>query len=239
MALKKTKTSVRVRLFNKEKSVFRDWREDTDGVLHRSVAIDLGLSKLSRLVRDPGELERIHDVFYDFARPIKEVFTFYICRSDYPSIAWLDFSKLCQSLQVVDRALSLTAIDQAFVAVNVELESLDNNPDRDLCRYEFYEILVRMARTKYVDSKREPSLARATRRFLKDEVIPRAKIEPWQKFRDDLLWTLPVNDLLEANLEALRSVSPLHPALLLLHPPQQEVPCAPRPQDDAAEGRSP
>ena len=54
----------------------------------------------------------------------------------------------------MDRFLSLTAIDQAFIAVNVELEELENNPDRDLCRYEFYEIIVRMARSKYLDSKR-------------------------------------------------------------------------------------
>lgn len=105
--------------------------------------------------------------------------------------------------------MTLTAIDQAFIAVNVELESLDNNPDRDLCRYEFYEILVRMARTKYLDSKRESSLATATRRFLRDEVLTYGKLEPWQEFRDNQLWTLPVNDLLEANLEGLRSVGGL------------------------------
>ena len=95
IALKKTKITQQSRRFDKAKSVFRDWRADTDGLIQRSVFIDLGLSKLSRLVRDPTELGRVEDVLLDFARPLKDLFTHSICRSDYPSIAWLDFAKLC------------------------------------------------------------------------------------------------------------------------------------------------
>ena len=83
------------RRFDKAKSVFKDWRVDSDGLIQRSVFIDLGLSKLSRIVRDPNELGRVEDVLLDFARPLKDLFTFSICKSDYPSIAWLDFAKLC------------------------------------------------------------------------------------------------------------------------------------------------
>lgn len=37
----------------------------------------------------------------------------------------------------------------AFIATNAELVDLKNNPDRDLNRYEFMEILLRLANDKY------------------------------------------------------------------------------------------
>lgn len=47
----------------------------------------------------------------------------------------------------------MSTIDRIFIATNVETESLEDNPDRDLCRYEFFEILVRIADEKYKKSK--------------------------------------------------------------------------------------
>ena len=43
----------------------------------------------------------------------------------------------------------MTTIDRVFIVTNVELEEQEDNPDRDLCRYEFYEIVARLAKEKY------------------------------------------------------------------------------------------
>jgi len=51
----------------------------------------------------------------------------------------------------MDKNLTLATIDRLFIAVNVELVQVEDNPDRELCRYEFYEILVRMAQAKFPD----------------------------------------------------------------------------------------
>lgn len=45
----------------------------------------------------------------------------------------------------------MSAIDRLFIAVNVEIVDLEENHDRSLCRYEFFEILARIAYTKYVE----------------------------------------------------------------------------------------
>lgn len=37
--------------------------------------------------------------------------------------------------------------------MNGEQVDLENNPDKDLCRYEFFEILVRIANEIYKDKK--------------------------------------------------------------------------------------
>jgi len=43
----------------------------------------------------------------------------------------------------------MATFDRIFIASNIEEEDLQDNPDRALCRYEFLEILVRMAIAKY------------------------------------------------------------------------------------------
>jgi hypothetical protein len=39
----------------------------------------------------------------------------------------------------------MNAIDRLFIATNVELFDMTENADRALCRFEFYEIIVRIA----------------------------------------------------------------------------------------------
>ena len=43
-------------------------------------------------------------------------------------------------------------VDRVFIATNVELEDQEENDDRRLCRFEFYEIIVRIARIKFYEN---------------------------------------------------------------------------------------
>jgi hypothetical protein len=47
--------------------------------------------------------------------------------------------------------LTVATVDRLFIAVNFEgvPGGLEDNPDKELCRYEFFEILVRMSLAKY------------------------------------------------------------------------------------------
>ena len=49
----------------------------------------------------------------------------------------------------MDKNVTINTIDMAFIATNVELVQDDDNPDRDLNRYEFFEIILRLANEKY------------------------------------------------------------------------------------------
>lgn len=46
----------------------------------------------------------------------------------------------------------MQTIDRVFIATNVELVEQEDNPDRDLCRFEFYEIICRLGSAKYKDA---------------------------------------------------------------------------------------
>ena len=71
----------------------------------------------------------------------------------------VDFTTICNNWRIVDRKdLSTSDIDRLFFAVNFEevggtAGDLEDNPDKELCRYEFFEIIVRMAKLKYENQK--------------------------------------------------------------------------------------
>jgi hypothetical protein len=60
----------------------------------------------------------------------------------------------------------MQTIDRVFIATNVDLVELEDNPDRDLCRYEFYEIIVRMGGAKFKDSGEADTWDAATRMIM-------------------------------------------------------------------------
>lgn len=64
-----------------------------------------------------------------------------------------EFHKLCNLWQIKDDNLKVADIDRAFIATNVELEEQKANDDLALCRFEFFEIIVRMAKMKLFDTK--------------------------------------------------------------------------------------
>ena len=94
------------------------------------------------------------------------------------------------------------------MATNVELGGdQEGNDDRNLCRFELFEILIRMARYKFIDSQKCTTYAEAFSLMIEVLVTPSVnKLHEWQTFRDRRLWTLEVNDLMEANLSSLQKL---------------------------------
>ena len=107
-----------------------------------------------RLSKDPEEIDKIHDVLFRNILLIRD--NFFYCNSNpklYPMINRDEFHKLCILWQIKDDNLKVADIDRAFIATNVELEEQKANDDLALCRFEFFEIIVRMAKTKLFDTK--------------------------------------------------------------------------------------
>ncbi len=70
----------------------------------------------------------------------------------------------------------MSVIDRLFIATNVELFDMVDNADRALCRFEFYEIIVRIAQSKLVDLGYSQNIIEATE-FLIENFILRFKID--------------------------------------------------------------
>ena len=75
-----------------------------------------------------------------------------------------------------------------------------------LCRYEFFEVLVRLAQLKYKDTGLAKTFSEGLEMLIQENLIKNANPDPWNQFRQEDLWTLEVVDVFDANLENLKKV---------------------------------
>jgi hypothetical protein len=76
---------------------------------------------------------------------LKKIFIIEASKSGYPCITWLHYSNFCEDCEMVDKNLSMQTIDRIFKAADFDESKLANNPGLALQRYEFFEIIVRLA----------------------------------------------------------------------------------------------
>jgi hypothetical protein len=141
------------RRFDKPVSMFKDFPEDTPANLKKMFLKDIETWKLGRVIKDGFELRNLIETLTEYIAQMKDIFNCCIALSSYPSISWIDFGNLCHQWKIPDnRSCNMTTIDRVFIATNVELVEQEDNPDRDLCRFEFFEIICRLGAAKYKDS---------------------------------------------------------------------------------------
>jgi hypothetical protein len=98
-------------------------------------------------------------------------------------------------------------IDSIFISTNFEEVDMENNPDKQLCRYEFFEIIVRIAKEKYVKSRNCRTLIEAIGKILSENIFKNSDFTiEGQKWRDDYLWTPLINSLYYNNMDSLRII---------------------------------
>lgn len=102
----------------------------------------------------------------------------------------------------------MNVIDRLFIATNVELVDMVDNADRALCRFEFYEIIVRIAQVKFYDQGYYEHLYLAVESLLENFIL-RFKVDKMegQSWRDRELWTIEVDALFKANIKSISKVN--------------------------------
>jgi len=72
-----------------------------------------------------------------------------------------------------------SAVDRLFIATNVELSNQAENPDKQLVRFEFIELLIRIAAEKYRRTGRTQTHSEALQLLINDNVIPHSHHSEW------------------------------------------------------------
>ena len=95
---------------------------------------------------------------------------------------------------MLDYSVNLATVDRAFIAANLKIRETEA-PSNGLKRFEFLEILVRMANAKYLETKICKTFADSTEKLITECVLPHYKPQPWQEWREKELWTIDINDI--------------------------------------------
>ena len=132
-------------------------------------------SKIKKFVKDPKDYNDICEAILENYETIFEQYLYGQGISKYPTVGMIHFTNICQQWKCIDKkSLAVSDIDRVFFAVNFEegadADELDDNPDNELCRYEFFELIVRMAKLKYENMKLGLSVANSFRKFLEDHI---------------------------------------------------------------------
>lgn len=85
---------------------------------------------------------------------INNIFLYYIGISTYPTIGMNDFTSWANKCEIIDgKQINLATLDRILITTNVALHGLISSAERDLNRYEFLEVIVRLAIAKYRENK--------------------------------------------------------------------------------------
>lgn len=126
-----------------------------------------------------------------------------LCGNDIPYVNIMDFFNFNQKCNFPDKNLIQANIDLIFV----QCDGYDPRVKNSLKRAHFIEVLMRVAKQKFVDTQIIKKMDEAIVSLIDNYIVKNiGDLEKWQKLRQELFWTLPVNDILFANLKELRSI---------------------------------
>ena len=204
--VKEGKSHVQQRVFKKETSVFRDWREDRGHMYDSCFKADTSHWKVHRLIKNVEDYTACEELLRaNFAR-LKKIFIVQASKSGFPTINWISSADFIRDCQCLDSNVVQTTVDRLFIATNQELEKSEENPANALERYEFLEFLARIAEKKFKEPKICATYVESLEKLLEEHIFKLGDKEEWQEFRDNRLWTIDVNDVLEANQEHLTKI---------------------------------
>ena len=93
-----------------------------------------------------------------------------------------------------------------LVATNVSHHKYKQSAERDICRYELFEFIVRTAMFRFVDTGETKDPCEAIERLLEGSIYPNARYMNGEHFRKYYCYNVKTNELLkknEPNLEKL------------------------------------
>lgn len=171
------------RKFEKEISIWKPWRTDTAGTISQAYNEDIKGWKGYRFIKiedDRADTEAIIKKYYPM---LKDMFYYIASNSVWPNIGQLDFCEFASKSKILDGVVNISAVDRTYIAATLKVVDTAA-PCLGLRRFEFLEILVRLANIKYLETKIVKTFAQAAEKLFKDCMIANYTIEPWQEFRN-------------------------------------------------------
>jgi hypothetical protein len=144
--------------FKKERSVWKDFQEDTDEFLWKMLMQDLEYGKLMSIKEIKENKDAVIKCISKLYPKIKNIFLFLASNSSYPTLSFNDTTEFIRRSQLFGKFLSLARMDQLMIKTNQSNNKYKHKAERELHRYEFVEFIVRLAQSVYRESKRKATI---------------------------------------------------------------------------------
>ena len=112
-------------------------------------------AKIDRLFkRTPEMFDMVKEKLFEHYEQIINIFDFYCGKSTYPRISMNDITSFCHDTGILDnKYIGFAALDLLLVATNVSTHKYKQSAERDICRYELLEFIVRTANYRFLEKK--------------------------------------------------------------------------------------
>lgn len=190
--------------FIKDRSVWKKFQEDTPEFLMKMLEQDIKYGKTSKLTKKKEDADALKDVLFKYYLEVKNIFLYIASNSSYPTIGFNDFTAFVNTSKIMDKNVNLSRVDQQFIATNVSVNPYKQSAERDLHRYEFFEVIVRLGISKYKDPKIAPNLHEAAEMIFKNDVIGKNKSVDGFNFREKYMYNLKCDEILKKNESVIK-----------------------------------
>lgn len=139
------------REFDKDKSVFKDWKIDKPKPIEKGMQDELSYWKVPNFVKDEEECEKIVQFMLENAEFLKTLFIIKTSYSQFPYIKFLAWNSIAGECNILDENLDSATVDRTYIAVTANMNAALKGilPEGTMSRYQFYEGIVRIANFKY------------------------------------------------------------------------------------------
>jgi NLR family CARD domain-containing protein 3 len=194
------------------KSVFKDYKPDTQSLLNSCFEFDWEMCKIPRIIKNPEELEDTKAYLKKNYKHLREMYKYYSAISPVGlvfSIGNNVFSDIISNFDslIDNQTLKLSDIDLEFVSTNAgPKKSNPRNPERNLVRFQIMEIFTRIALTKYFKTKEVKSQLEAIRKLFSEHLLPFWRLFDCHKWRKERLWNEKWDHVFKRYLTAVKSI---------------------------------
>ena len=147
-----------------------------------------------------NEVQRIREFLFENYVRIINIFYYYSGCSAYPMITMNDFTSFARATNILDyEVIGLAALDLILVATCTSHHQYVNSATLDMTRYEFMEMIVRVANERFKNTRIVKTTCEALERVLETMIYPNARSMDGEHFRRYHCYNIKVNEILKKN----------------------------------------
>ena len=157
-------------------SIFKDYKLDNADLLGRCFEYDWARCKVPKLIKDIGQQQKVQNILSSRYQVLKEIYKYYSSISpagEIWSIGQLVFTDFCNEANLLDSTFRLADIDFHLKGALYQEVRNPRSPPNSLVRFQFMEILVRIALDKYFKTGICETQAQAVEYLMEKHIVQR------------------------------------------------------------------